>query len=168
MNLIPSPQISEQVSFDVGEPPVHVQPDSILQVELQPSPVITFPSSQKVLNDVYFLPSAHISDQTSLDDEVPPDHIHPVSLAQVELHPSPETVFPSSQYVLNELNRLPSPHISVHASFEEVVPPDHIHPDSKSLVRKSYRIIKFQKLYQYFMNNFTHLHYNCSNHLNKY
>ena len=47
-----------------------------------------------------------------------------------ELHPSPLTKFPSSQYVVIELYLIPSPQISTQISFEVVEPPDQFHPDS--------------------------------------
>lgn len=37
--------IETQVSFDVGEPPVQTHIDSMIQVELQPSESMLFPSS---------------------------------------------------------------------------------------------------------------------------
>ena len=130
MNLIPSPQISEQVSLVVEEPPEQDHPVSILHEELHPSLLIVFPSSQKVARVVYFLPSAQISVQVSFEIDEPPEHIQPVSLTQVELQPSPETLFPSSQKVELDENFFPSPHTSMHTSLKVVVPPDHVHPDS--------------------------------------
>lgn len=50
-----------QVSFFVIDPPEHVNPVSIVQVELQPSPLIVLPSSQPT-ND-FLLPSPHVSVQ---------------------------------------------------------------------------------------------------------
>ena len=76
------------------------------------------------------LPSPQISVQISLVEAEPPDHDHPVSFVQVELHPSLSTTFPSSQYVLFELNRLPSPHISEQVSLVDEEPPVQDHPDS--------------------------------------
>ena len=49
---------------------------------------------------------------TSGDDVVPPFQINPASIAQLELHPSPLVVSPSSQ--VPELARLLSPQVATH------------------------------------------------------
>jgi hypothetical protein len=95
LNLLPSPQISVQVSEVVEEPPKQVHPNSTVQEELQPSPFKVLPSSQA--SPPILLPSPQIGEQVSETEVVPPDQTHPVSLAQLLLHPSPEAVFPSSQ-----------------------------------------------------------------------
>ena len=130
LNRFPSPQTSVQWSAIVDEPPVQVQPDSMLQVELHPSLLAVLPSSQYMLNVLNRLPSPHNSIQVSFVVEDPPEQLHVASTAQVELQPSPLTVLPSSQYVLSELNRLPSPHISFQISTVVNVPPEHVQPDS--------------------------------------
>ena len=74
------------------------------------------------------------------DDVVPPFQIAPASIAQLELHPSPLVVFPSSQ--VSEPARLLSPQVAthdvlvtsgdnpavqaVHASADDVEPPFQI------------------------------------------
>jgi hypothetical protein len=50
--------------------------------------------------------------------------VYPVSTAQVEEHPSPLTVLPSSQPKIPR--EIPSPQISVQVSGEVVVPPVHL------------------------------------------
>ena len=42
---IPSPQISCHVSFEIGDPPWHSYPDSIVHVSDHPSLLLIFPSS---------------------------------------------------------------------------------------------------------------------------
>ena len=85
------------VSLFVDEPPEQVYPDSTEHVELQPSLLLAFPSSQYVLIELYLLPSPHISTQVSFVEVEPPDHCQPDSIAQVELQPSPFIILPSSQ-----------------------------------------------------------------------
>lgn len=73
------------------------------------------------------MPSPHISEQVSAVVVLPPLHDHPDSIAQVELHPSPLILLPSSQYVpVFRVYTLPSPQISVQVSEVEVVPPDQV------------------------------------------
>jgi hypothetical protein len=95
LNLLPSPQISVQVSGVVGEPPTQVHPNSTVQEELQPSPFNEAPSSQA--SPSIFLPSPQIGEQVSATEEAPPTQVYPISTEQVLLYPSPEAVFPSSQ-----------------------------------------------------------------------
>ena len=53
LNLMPSPHISKQVSFDVCEPPLHVQPLSMSQVKLHPFPsFVLYPNKSE--DDIYF------------------------------------------------------------------------------------------------------------------
>ena len=93
---IPSPQIEEQWSGEDMLPPVQSQPLSIVQVLLQPSPPIVFPSSQFVPVFLTIIPSPHISCQMSGVVGVPPLHWKPVSTVQDEFHPSPLLMFQSS------------------------------------------------------------------------
>lgn len=51
---------NRQISLEFEEPPEQVQPTYIEQVELHPSPLILFPSSQASTN---FPPSPHCSEQ---------------------------------------------------------------------------------------------------------
>ena len=125
-----SPHISVQVSADAEDPPLQIHPVSFTQLLLQPSPETVLPSSQKVGFMLYLFPSPQISKQTSGALVVPPDQLHPDSIPQLLLHPSPETVLPSSQYVDSELNLLLSPQISVQVSAEVDDPPLQFHPDS--------------------------------------
>lgn len=115
----PSPQMSVQVSADVGEPPVHPHPGSIMHSELQPSPLAMFPSSHSVSPP--FFPSPQIGVQTSGEEGVPSRHYHPSSTVQVAEQPSPLTVLPSSQAYFPKSN--PSPQISLQVSGLDVVPP---------------------------------------------
>ena len=130
LNLMPSPQISTQVSAVVVVPPEQAQPVSLRHDELHPSPLKTLPSSQNVLAELYFLPSPQISLQLSFDVDVPPNQFQPDSICQIELHPSLLMILPSSQYVAIELKRLASPQISDHMSLVVEVPPVQVHPDS--------------------------------------
>ena len=97
MNIFPSPQVSLQTSGAVEDPPDQVNPVSILQVELHPSPSDVFPSSQYVDKVLNRFPLPQFSLHESSVDDVPPEQVHPVSMLQVALHPSPFDVFPSSQ-----------------------------------------------------------------------
>ena len=128
MYLLPSPHISDHMSFVDEFPPEHVQPVSKEQLESHPSPFDVLPSSQKVLVLLNFLQSPHISKQVSFRLVVPPEHFHPVSMFQADEHPSPSIRLWSSQYVKFELNLLPSPHISVQTSGVVIVPPIQFHP----------------------------------------
>ena len=89
-----------------------------------------FPSSQKLLSELNLFPSPHISEQVSLDEGEPPVQVHPVSINQEELHPSPLTLFPSSQKPLFKLNLIPSPQIALQVSFDVDDPPDQVQPVS--------------------------------------
>ena len=75
MNLFPSPQISEQISIVEDDPPEQTHPVSMLQLELQPSLLFVFPSSQYVTIELNLLPSPHNSMQVSLLIEDPPNHV---------------------------------------------------------------------------------------------
>jgi hypothetical protein len=78
-------------------------------VELHPSPLIKFPSSQYAVNELNLFESPQISWQMSCVLGDPPDHEYPVSTIQVDEHPSPFAEFPSSQASLPILS--PSPQI---------------------------------------------------------
>ena len=111
-----------QVSLAVVDPPVQIYIGSIPQVELQPSPLPTFPSSHS--SELCFNPSpqfitqvflAALGDrppaqieQVSIEDIDPPEQICIVSISQVELHPSLFPIFPSSHCSVECFN--PSPH----------------------------------------------------------
>ena len=97
LNLIPSPQISVQVSGVVEVPPVQAQPDSSTHPLLHPSFETALPSSQYVAKELNLLPSPQISEQVSAEVVDPPEQTKPTSFAHVALHPSPEAMFPSSQ-----------------------------------------------------------------------
>ena len=58
--------------------------------------------------ELYLLPSPQISEQVSLFDHEPPVQLNPVSITQLELHPSPSFVLLSSQFSVVAL--IPSPH----------------------------------------------------------
>ena len=130
LNRLLSPQISEHVSLEVEEPPVQVHPVSTLHVELHPSLLDVLPSSQYADTELNRLLSPQISEHVSLEVEEPPVQVHPVSTLHVELHPSLFAVLPSSHLVVKVLNRLLSPHISVHVSLEVEEPPVQVHPVS--------------------------------------
>ena len=111
-----------QVSFAVVDPPVQIYIGSIPQVELQPSPFPEFPSSHS--SELCFNPSPQFItqaslavlgdrppaqiEQASIEDIDPPEHTCIVSISQVELHPSPFPIFPSSHCSVECFK--PSPH----------------------------------------------------------
>ena len=93
----PSPHISEQ-ELEVRESPrVHEYPVSTEQVELHPSPLVVPPSSQYPVVGLIEKPSPQMSLHELDVVEDPNVHFHFASIVQVELHPSPSTLFPSSQ-----------------------------------------------------------------------
>jgi hypothetical protein len=99
------------VSAVVVDPPEQTQLDSTAQIALQPSPCLTFPSSQPSVLATSS-PSPHIVTQVSAEVVEPPDQTHPASTVQVEEHPSLLSVSPSSQPSLTVSN--PLPHTSMH------------------------------------------------------
>jgi len=107
----PSPQISEQLLAVVKLPRVQLHRDSTAQDELQPSPLIVFPSSQYPAVGFITLPSPQVSDQELAVVLLPDVQVYPVSTEQLESHPSPEAVFPSSQYPEDVSITFPSPQI---------------------------------------------------------
>ena len=80
--------IIEQMSFEEDDPPVQLYPDSMVQVELHPSPFLVFLSSQYVETELNLIPSPQISIQKSFEIEDPPVQVYPDSMIQVELQPS--------------------------------------------------------------------------------
>ena len=80
LNRLLSPQISEHVSLVVEEPPVQVHPVSTLQVELHPSLLEVFPSSQYVVKILNRLLSLQVSDHVSIVDVEPPVQVQPDSI----------------------------------------------------------------------------------------
>jgi hypothetical protein len=102
------------VSAVVVDPPEQTQLDSTAQVALQPSPFLTFPSSQPSVLATSS-PSPHIVTQVSAEVVEPPDQTHPASTTHVELHPSPPPVSPSSQPSVPASK--PSPHTVTQFSF---------------------------------------------------
>jgi len=64
-------------------------------------------------------------------EEVPPrDQVQSGSTAQVELHPSPSLLLPSSQYPDCGAMTFPSPHSSDHTLAVDESPVVHSQPDS--------------------------------------
>src|SRR5262245_52280281 len=84
---MPSPQVVTQL---LGSP-VHVQPGSVKQRSLQPSPAVVFVSSQ--VSAPLRMPSPQIPAHTLGS----PWHANPGSTAQSASQPSPGNVFWSSQ-----------------------------------------------------------------------
>ena len=112
-------------------PPLHVKPDSIVHVSLQPSKATLLPSSQA--STAARTPSPQTVVHVSLLLISPPSQVHPVSTIQVSLHPSSAIVLPSSQ--ASTPTRRPSPQMGEHAE----VPPsplpcglleEHTYPSS--------------------------------------
>ena len=130
MITFPSPQVSAQLLAVELSPPDHVYPVSTEQVELQPSPLAVFPSSQYPAAIFMTKPSPHISDQELAVVLVPKEQEYPVSTDQLELHPSPLAVFPSSQYPVVGLITIPSPQVSAQLLAVVLSPPDHVYPVS--------------------------------------
>jgi hypothetical protein len=111
--LLPSPQISVQLSlFARLVDLAHYHPTSIVQLELQPSPLILLKSSHDNLPKLNESP--HTSVHVSGDVGEPPLHLYPTSSRHWELHPSLLFRFPSSHTPVTVLMRLPSPQISEH------------------------------------------------------
>ena len=94
---IPSPQISFHPSFFSFDPPSQLHSFSTLHWLLHPSPLIVFPSSQRMLFELNLIPSPHISSHRSWELDVPPVQLHPASIVHSELQPSPFNKLPSSQ-----------------------------------------------------------------------
>lgn len=92
-----------------------------MQLELQPSPLITLPSSQPKA-DVR-LPSPQSSEQIEGDPEV---QVYPDSTIHVDDQPSPLSVFPSSQLPEPPTEFIPSPQTITHMSGELEEPPRHV------------------------------------------
>ena len=117
------------VSGDDVVPPFQIDPASIAQLELHPSPLVVFPSSQvseparllspqwasQVVFPVFGYNPALQKLHVSIVDVVPPFQIAPASIAHDELHPSPFVVFPSSHPSDPALK--PSPHTVIHDVF---------------------------------------------------
>lgn len=76
-------------------------------------------------------PSPQISVQTLTDVE---SHVYPVSIKHPLEHPSPLKVFPSSHSSVPR--RKPSPHIALHVSYDDDVPPLHVYPNSSEQVEE--------------------------------
>lgn len=79
-----------QTVAEVLLPPIQTHPSSMLQVEVQPSPLLEFPSSQYPAFGTVpiILPSPHKSVHTLLLVGVPRVHFQPASVDQVSLQPS--------------------------------------------------------------------------------
>lgn len=107
---MPSPHFSPQVSGAEGVPPPQEYPSSTVQVELQPSLLMRFPSSQASCGRL--LPSPQTVDHTSRTVPEPPTHLYPFSTVHDPLQPSPEFVLPSSHTSVADLR--PSPHTGTH------------------------------------------------------
>lgn len=99
LNTSPSPHTSSCVQISAVEesPPEQVQPTSSLQEESQPSLSLVFPSSHFPIVESIFLPSPQMSEHTLAVAESPSVHDQYVSTPQIEDHPSPSAVLPSSQ-----------------------------------------------------------------------
>ena len=112
----PSPQISEHTLVVVASPNVHSHFDSTAHRLLQPSLFKEFPSSQYPAVGVTTNPSPQRSLQVLAVVGFPPEHSQLDSTVQVESHPSPEVVPPSSQYVAAGVGGIifPSPQSSEH------------------------------------------------------
>jgi len=126
----PSPQISVQMLAVKESPKVHDHPVSTTQLEFHPSPAIVFPSSQVPAAGLILIPSPQISDHELAVDESPNVHVHPVSTAQLLLHPSPATIPLSSQYPAVGFITIPSPQISVQILAVVESPKVQLHPVS--------------------------------------
>jgi hypothetical protein len=127
-SLLLSPHTGNQVSAIEVDPPLQVNPVSIVHVLLHPSPFELFPSSQYVAIKLYLFASPQISVQVSGVEADHPVQKYPVSIWQLEFHPSPETVPPSSHPSVPTL--LLSPQIGEQVSTEVELPPVQVNPNS--------------------------------------
>ena len=109
---------------------MQVQSGSSAQLALQPSPAVVPPSSQYPEVGSITKPSPHVSVQILAVEESPNVQVHLDSTAQVESHPSPATVFPSSQYPAVGSITIPSPHVSVQELAVEESPNVQVQPVS--------------------------------------
>ena len=89
--------MSEHELAVVALPGVQVQPVSTAQTEFHPSPLTKSPSSQYPTFVFTTNPSPQISIQVLAVLGFPPEQDHLDSTVQLELHPSPLVVPPSSQ-----------------------------------------------------------------------
>ena len=96
-NQFSTTHLSSQLLSRVVSFLAHLKPGSTAHLELQPSPLTSFPSSHWVGEALYFLPSPQMSTQTSGSVEFPSLQIQPTSIVQVSSHPSPRSRLPSSQ-----------------------------------------------------------------------
>ena len=123
-NLIPSPQIGEQVSAVVVVPPDHDQPvTGSVQSLFHPNVLSVSPSSHT--SEPTLKPSPQTGVHVDVDPIVPV-HEYPVSIVHVLLHPSPFTTLLSSQF--SEESLIPSPQTTEHTSVVVVLPPEHDQP----------------------------------------
>ena len=122
--MIPSPQISVQVSLRVRLPPSQVKPGSIKQVMEHPSPSSVLLSSHS--SGLMRMPSPHTIDHVL--GPVPERIVHsqPTSTLQSLSQPSPGSrAAPSSHLVGSVLYSTSSPHISEQVSTTDILPPLH-------------------------------------------
>src|SRR6056300_928810 len=122
-----SPHVAEHVSALSMAPPTHSHPHSIWHDALHPSPPTRFPSSHSSDDPAGLVPSPHPPTHVSPGPphsqyDQAPLHVTPASTMQYRLHPSPDSVFPSSHSSVPL--RIPSPHIPTHS------PPLQSHPHS--------------------------------------
>jgi len=114
----------------VESPVVQVQPVSTAQLASHPSPAVTPPSSQYPEVGLITFPSPQISEHALEVVELPAVHVHPVSTAQLESHPSPFAVLLSSQYPVAIFITFPSPQISVQTLAVVESPSVQVYPVS--------------------------------------
>ena len=127
---LPSPQMSVHTLAVEESPRVQVQFTSTLQVASQPSPGAIFPSSQYPAVGFITIPSPQITAQILAVVASPNVHDHPVSTEQVESHPSPAVVPPSSQYPAVGSVTFPSPQVSVQTLAVDESPGVQFQSDS--------------------------------------
>jgi len=96
----------------LGEP-LQEKPDSIMHVEVHPSPSATFPSSQA--SPGASMPSPQIATQVLGD----PVQKKPVSTVQTAVHPSPLVTLPSSH--VSPGSTKPFPHTPLHTPPAQMV-----------------------------------------------
>lgn len=96
-NLIPSPHVSlHAVAGLLATLVVHIKPVSFFHVLLHPSWLRLLPSSHCSETESR-MPSPQIGEHMSARVAFPPTHAYPVSVLQLFVQPSPDTVLPSSQ-----------------------------------------------------------------------
>lgn len=98
-----------------------------MHVELHPSPLIRFPSSQATVPKLNPFPHCSVQIEIELKAE---EQVNPNSTVQLELQPSPLIRLPSSHFVESVPGLTPSPQTIDQESLVVGEPPIQVYPDS--------------------------------------